>query len=162
MSSASPKAIASATEPACANEPSPVTSSLSSSGWRDENSTGCPALTHSPPIVPPMCPDPITPMRTFALPSCAKADHVCNAVPSANAPPAASAARRDPSKGVCLRIGGLLSECLEFCRRTAPQARHGCVTCHVDPGRCPQAITAPRPESVEPTVLLQSQSSNKI
>jgi len=76
INNASPNAIACATVPACASGPSPVTKSFSSSGWRDENSTGCPALAHNPPIVPPMCPEPITPMRAFVLSlGCANADH---------------------------------------------------------------------------------------
>ena len=47
MNSTSPKAIASATVPARASGPSLATRSFSSSGWRDENSTGWPALTQS-------------------------------------------------------------------------------------------------------------------
>src|ERR1700759_744413 len=55
----SPNATASATDPARALGPAAATRSLSCSGWRDENITGCPALANIVPSAPPSLPAPI-------------------------------------------------------------------------------------------------------
>src|SRR5262245_52922772 len=84
---------------------SQATRSLSSSGWRDENSTGCPDLTHNPPIVPPIWQDPITPMGSLVLLFVGAAEgHECNAASRAKAPPKTSKVRRELSKGIWFRI----------------------------------------------------------
>src|SRR3954451_14006055 len=55
----SPNATASATVPALAFGPAPATRSVSCSGCRDENMTGCPAFAKRVPSAPPSRPEPI-------------------------------------------------------------------------------------------------------
>ena len=68
----SPNAIASSGVPARADGPSPATSSFSSSGWRDENKTWCPALTQSVPTVLPILPEPMIPIFVAVAFVCAE------------------------------------------------------------------------------------------
>src|SRR5579863_6683838 len=96
-----PTSIACCTVPAWALAPSPATRSLSSSGWREENSTSWPSFAHSPPIVPPIWPEPITPMRDLPPLACAIARRGTSAALSNNAPPAPSSARRSRLTGSC-------------------------------------------------------------
>src|SRR5436309_2772829 len=74
------------------------------SGWRDENSTGWPALTHNPPIAPPIWPEPMMPMRSLPPLACARIGSGRSAARKANAPLAPSSARREWSKHSCFRI----------------------------------------------------------
>src|SRR5450631_3940927 len=68
-SSTSPKAAASAGVPALA--PTRAASFLSASRSSEENITSCPAFAHSSPTVPPIRPEPMTPILNFAAPSAA-------------------------------------------------------------------------------------------
>src|SRR5450631_950524 len=71
-SSTSPKAAASAGVPALA--PTRAASFLSASRSSEENITSCPAFAHSSPTVPPMRPEPITPIFSFGASSAATAE----------------------------------------------------------------------------------------
>ena len=68
-----------------------------------------PSLTHSPPIVPPIWPEPMTPMRSLvALLVCAGARAGHSAAPNIRAPAAPSTARRSRSMKSCWGIGASL------------------------------------------------------
>ena len=62
-------------------------------------------MTHSPPIVPPICPEPITPMRSLVPPvAWARARQGRSAAAKANVPLATSSRRRQRSMGSDLGI----------------------------------------------------------
>src|SRR4051812_22422497 len=73
MNTASPNVIASSGVPAFAFGPSSETIAARVSGWREANITSWPSLTQRVPIVPPIFPAPITPIRIFFAPSWARA-----------------------------------------------------------------------------------------
>src|SRR5436305_322502 len=93
---ASPNVIASSGVPAFAFGPSSETMAASCSGWREANITSWPSLTQSVPIVPPIFPAPMTPIRIFFGPSWARAGTAAGRAAATASPPArASAARRE-------------------------------------------------------------------
>src|SRR5665213_2794462 len=73
--------------------------SLSSSGLREENITGWPALTHRAPIVPPILPAPMTPMGRLA---CANRGWLPSAAANAPVPAAASKTRRETLENLAI------------------------------------------------------------
>src|SRR4029077_14826348 len=69
-----------------------------------ENSTGWPALTHNPPIAPPIWPEPMMPIRNLPPLACVKIRSGRSAASKADPPLAPSSARREQSKHPCFRI----------------------------------------------------------
>src|SRR6185436_16377965 len=94
----SPKATASATDPARALGPAAATRSLSCSGWRDENITGWPSLANIVPSAPPSLPAPIVAILR-AEPPCARA---VDAGPRMSAAAKTSNMRRREGLKICV------------------------------------------------------------